>query len=105
VLLFSRGESSLQQTVDAQSLALNCVPAINLFEQRCDRIQVTPRTHDFHVMVDRARPMDFEIISLLEVTGYGQGLTSERASSRCTPRSTPKTTDTTPTTRRSASHG
>ncbi len=78
VLLFDRGDSSLQQTVDAQSLALHCVPAINLFEQRCDRIQVTPRTHDFHVVVDRARPMDFEIIDLLEVTGYGQGLESER---------------------------
>jgi type VI secretion system protein ImpG len=78
VLLFSRGDSSLQQTVDTQSLALNSVPAINLFEQRCDRIQVTPRTHDFHVMVDRARPMDFEIINLVEVTGFGQGLANER---------------------------
>jgi type VI secretion system protein ImpG len=78
VLLFDRGETSLQQTVDAKSLALNCVPAINLFEQRCDRIQVTPRTHDFHVVVDRARPMDFEIIELTEVTGYGQGMASER---------------------------
>ena len=78
VLLFGRGDASLQQVVDAQSLALNCVPAINLFEQRCDRIQVTPRTHDFHVMVDRARPMDFEIINLLEVSGYGQGMSGER---------------------------
>jgi type VI secretion system protein ImpG len=78
VLLFGRGDSSLQQVVDAQALSLNCVPAINLFDQRCDRIQVTPRTHDFHVVVDRARPQDFEIISLLEVTGYGQGNSSER---------------------------
>ena len=43
VLLFSRGDSSLQQVVDTQALELNCVPAINLFEQRCDRIQVTPQ--------------------------------------------------------------
>ncbi len=78
VLLFDRGDTSLQQTVDAQSLAMHCVPAINLFEQRCDRIQVTPRTHDFHVVVDRARPMDFEVIELLELDGYGQGLDSER---------------------------
>jgi type VI secretion system protein ImpG len=78
VLLFGRGDSSLQQTVDAKALSLNCVPAINLFEQRCDRIQVSPRTHDFHVVVDRARPLDFEIIELTEVTGYGQGLSSER---------------------------
>lgn len=78
VLLFGKGDAGLQQMVDQQALALNCVPAINLFEQRCDRIQVTPRTHDFHVVVDRARPMDFEIIELTEVTGYGQGLDSER---------------------------
>ncbi|WP_326534396.1 type VI secretion system baseplate subunit TssF [Pseudorhodoferax sp.] len=78
VLLFDRGDSSLQQTVDAQVLQLNCVPAINLFEQRCDRIQVTPNTHDFHVVVDRARPMDFEVIELLDVVGHGQGAGSER---------------------------
>lgn len=78
VLLLVRGDTSLQQTVDAKSLSLNCVPAINVFEQRCDRIQVTSRTHDFHVVVDRARPMDFEVIELTEVTGYGQGLASER---------------------------
>ena len=78
LLLFARGDASLQQTIDAQSLALNCVSAINLFEHRCDRIQVAPRTHDFHVVVDRARPMDFEVIELLELTGHGQGLESER---------------------------
>jgi type VI secretion system protein ImpG len=52
---------------------LHCVPAINLFEQRCDRIQVSPRTHDFHVVVDRARPMDFEVIELLEVRRLRSG--------------------------------
>lgn len=78
VLLFGRGDATLQQTVDAQSLALNCVTAINLFEHRCDRIHVSPRTHDFHVVVDRARPMDFEIIELTDLSGYGQGLESER---------------------------
>jgi len=78
VLLFARGEPSLQQLVDARSLALNCVPAVNLFEQRCDRIHVTPQTHDFHVVVDRARPMDFEVHDIVEVTGHGVGIESER---------------------------
>ncbi|MFO1330013.1 MAG: type VI secretion system baseplate subunit TssF [Rubrivivax sp.] len=78
VLLFRRGDTSLQQVVGNDALALHCVPAINLFEQRCDRIQVTPKTHDFHVVVDRTRPMDFEIIELLEVAGYGQGVSSEK---------------------------
>jgi type VI secretion system protein ImpG len=78
VFLFARGDSSLQQTVDAQSLALHCVSAINLFEQRCDRIHLSPGTHDFHVVVDRTRPLDFEVHDLLEVEGHGSGLEATR---------------------------
>lgn len=78
VLLFSRANGALAQSVDASSLALNCVPAINLFQSRCDRVQIGPQGHDYHVVVDRARPMDFEIIDLLEVTGHGNDLARER---------------------------
>jgi len=77
-LLFSRANAALSQSVDAESLALNCVPAINLFEQRCDRVQIGPQGHDHHVVVDRARPMDFEVIDLLDVTGHGSDLARER---------------------------
>ena len=78
VFLFSRSDTSLLQSVDAKSLAMHCVPAINLFEHRCDRIQLTQETHDLHVVPDRARPMDFEIHAITAVTGYGTGLDSER---------------------------
>jgi len=77
VLLFSRVDNALLQSVDAQSLALHCVPAINLLERRCDRIHVTPETSDFHVVPDRTRPMDFEVHSITEVLGYGTGVNSE----------------------------
>jgi type VI secretion system protein ImpG len=78
VILCSRGDASLMQSVDASSLALNCVPAVNLFEQRCDRIQVSHEKHDLHVVPDRVRPMDLEVYSVTSVTGYGTGLDSER---------------------------
>jgi type VI secretion system protein ImpG len=78
VILLSRGDASLLQSVDSASFALNCVPAINLFEHRCDRIHVARETHDLHVVPDRVRPMDFEIHSITSVTGYGVGLASER---------------------------
>lgn len=78
VLLFDRADASLESVVDASNLALNCTPAINLFERRCDRIHVTPTQNDYHVLVDRTRPMDFEIYDLLEVNGYGVGIDSER---------------------------
>ena len=78
VLLFDRADASLESVVDASNLALNCTPAINLFERRCDRIHVTPTQNDYHVLVDRTRPMDFEIYDLKEVNGYGVGVDSER---------------------------
>lgn len=78
VILFSRGDASLMQSVDATSFSLNCVPAINLFEHRCDRIQVNRESSDLHVVPDRVRPLDFEIHDINAVTGYGVGLESER---------------------------
>ena len=77
VLLFSRVDNALLQAVDTGSLALHCVPAINLLERRCDRIQVTPDAAEFHVVPDRTRPMDYEVHSLLEVQGFGAGVGCE----------------------------
>jgi type VI secretion system protein ImpG len=79
VFLFARGDSALLQSVDAQSVSLHCVPAVNLFEHRCDRIPVSRERHDLHVVPDRVRPMDFEVHQIQSVTGYGAGLESERA--------------------------
>ena len=77
LLLFNRADPALQQAVDANCLALNCVPAINLVERRCDRIHVGPETADYHVVPDRTRPQDFEVHSILDVQGYGVGVNSE----------------------------
>ena len=77
LLLFNRADLALQQAVDASCVALNCVPAINLVERRCDRIHVGPETADYHVVPDRTRPQDFEVHSLLDVQGYGVGVGSE----------------------------
>ena len=77
VILFSRLDNALLQAVDAGCLALNCVPAINLLERRCDRIHVGVGSESFHVVPDRTRPMDYEVHSIGEVLGYGVGVQSE----------------------------
>ncbi len=73
VLLFGRGDAGLEAQVSAGNFLLNCVPAINLFERRIDRIQVEQREPEFHVVADRTRPSDYEIYDLSEVTGLGAG--------------------------------
>ncbi len=75
-ILFSRPNPALQQAVDVHYLKLNCVPAVNLLERRCDRIHVSRESTEQHVVPDRTRPLDFEIHSLLDVQGYGVGVES-----------------------------
>jgi type VI secretion system protein ImpG len=77
VILFTRGDTALQQAVDTNCLALHSVPAINLVERRCDRIHVGPETFDYHLVPDRTRPQDFEVHTVLDVQGYGVGVDSE----------------------------
>ena len=77
VLLFGRGDPALENIVDRANFVLYCTPAINLFEKRADRIQISAGAFEFPVVVDRTRPMDFEVYEITEVTGYGSGESGE----------------------------
>lgn len=79
VVLFGRGDPTLESVIDATYLQLFCTPAINLFEKsRLDRIHVSDSTFEFHVVADRTRPLDFEIYQVTDVVGHGTGDDSER---------------------------
>ena len=78
VVLLGRGEPTLESVVDASNLALFCTPAINLFHKRADRIHVGDGAHEYHVVPDRTRPLDFEIYEVTSVVGHGIGTDSEQ---------------------------
>ena len=73
VVLFDRADATLEQSISAANFALFCTPAINLFPKRADRIHLSDRQHEYHVVPDRTRPMDFEVYQVGAVTGYGAG--------------------------------
>ena len=56
VLLFSRGDAALEKLVGAEHVQLHCVPIINLFNKRLDRVPVTEGMSEFHLVPDRTRP-------------------------------------------------
>lgn len=78
LFLLDEGDVDLEQAVDEKSFALHCTPAINLFPKRCDRIHVSDRFHEFHVVPDRTRPLDYEVYDIVEVTGVGGEVDDER---------------------------
>ncbi len=73
ILLFDRVDPVLDGQVDASDFALFCAPAINLFPRRADRIHLSDRDHEYHVIADRTRPMDYEVVEVTGVTGYTEG--------------------------------
>jgi type VI secretion system protein ImpG len=78
VFLFNRTSSSLTGAVTASNLRLYATPAINLFEKQLGRVAVTPTTHEYLLMPDRTRPLDFEVYRVLDVTAYARSNTEPR---------------------------
>lgn len=73
-LLLRNGKPDLAPGITPDAFTLHAVPAVNLFEKRCDRVHVSDRDFEQHVVADRTAPLDFEIHSILQVTGIsGEG--------------------------------
>jgi type VI secretion system protein ImpG len=77
-ILLNRADVQLEKSLDASNFALHCTPAINLFQRRADRINVSGEQLEYHVLVDRTRPMDFEVFQVESVTAYGAGPDSQQ---------------------------
>lgn len=72
VIVLSGQESRLEGRIDASSFELFCAPAINLFSKQIDRVALTDKYSEFHVVPDKNRPLDFEVFEIQQVTGYGE---------------------------------
>jgi type VI secretion system protein ImpG len=71
IVLFREPEVELEGAIGADNFGLFCSPAVNLFEKRLDRIPVSDKFFEFHVVPDRTRPRDFEVCRVTKVVGYG----------------------------------
>jgi type VI secretion system protein ImpG len=78
VIPLSRHDALLEAHVDAKRLALFAAPAINLFPRECDRIHLSDRSHEVHVVPDRTRPLDLEVHTITKVAAYASGAQVER---------------------------
>lgn len=67
---FERPErlAEISNIVDKSTFKLNCAPAINLFEQRSEPIQVTQTKTEYRIRPERRWPMGMEIYSVTEVS-------------------------------------
>ncbi|WP_031432410.1 type VI secretion system baseplate subunit TssF [Methylomarinum vadi] len=78
VILLDSAKDELEDVISSDHFKLNCTPAINLFPKRTDRIHLDQYSSEHHLVIDRTRPQDFEVFSILEVAGYGAGSKNEQ---------------------------
>ena len=71
IILLKNGDLELEGRVDAGNFALHCAPVINLFPKRADRIHLSDKVTEFHVVPNRTRPIDYEVYQVTGVTGHG----------------------------------
>ena len=70
---FSEVNPRLSAAVEPSIFSLYTAPAINLFEKTTDRIAVKPNQHEFHIVADRSRYLEFEPHRVLEVYAHYSG--------------------------------
>jgi type VI secretion system protein ImpG len=70
---FSEINPRLSAAVGRPMFSLYTAPAINLFEKTTDRIAVKPNQHEFHVVPDRSRYLEYEPHRVLDVYAHFSG--------------------------------
>ncbi|KWB82955.1 type VI secretion system baseplate subunit TssF [Burkholderia ubonensis] len=70
VVLLDQSPGQLTHLVDASRFALFCTPVINLFKKHTDRIEISSRETEFHLVPDRHAPLDYEVFSIETVHGH-----------------------------------
>lgn len=66
-IYLSRPASALERLVTAESFALHCTPAINLFPQRCEPVALDGTRSDWLVLPDARRPAALEVYAVQRV--------------------------------------
>jgi type VI secretion system protein ImpG len=78
IILLEQSASNLEPSVGVDNFRMFCGAAINLFPRTADRIHLEAGVPEYHVVVDRTRPMDFEVYDVLEVQGFGDRTEPDR---------------------------
>ncbi len=73
ILVFKESHPDIAASTQCSSFALYTNPAINLFEKTTDRMGINTSQHDYHIVPDRGRPLDYEAHRLLNVFAHFSG--------------------------------
>jgi type VI secretion system protein ImpG len=74
VFAFNEQNSRLSAAVEPKAFSLYAAPAINLFEKTTDRVTIKSNSHEYHVVPDRSRYLEYEPHRVLDVFAHFPGV-------------------------------
>ena len=77
VFAFDELNPRLAASVRKEGFSLYAAPAANFFEKTLDRIQVKANAHEYHVVPDRSRSLDYEPNRIRNVFAHIPGVTQK----------------------------
>ncbi|WP_198511577.1 type VI secretion system baseplate subunit TssF, partial [Bacillus subtilis] len=78
IILLDKADSALESVVDHSHLALHCTPVINLFPKTAERLKVSDSQHEYHLVVDNIRPLDYGVHSVQRLFATVEGKREEQ---------------------------
>jgi type VI secretion system VasI/ImpG family protein len=72
VVAFRRREQALAGNIKTSSVRLNCIPVLNMFSRRSDRVTVEKGSYEFHLIPDRTAMRDYEVVAVKNVDFYNE---------------------------------
>jgi type VI secretion system protein ImpG len=79
VFVFDESHARLAAAIRKDFFALYAAPAVNLFEKTLDRIAVKSNLHEYQIVPDRSRTLDFEPNRILAVFAHIPGVAQKVA--------------------------
>jgi len=73
VFAFNDSNSRLAAAVRKEFFGLYAAPAVNLFEKTLDRVVIKPNQHEYQLVPDRSRMLDFEVNRIKNVFAHIAG--------------------------------
>ncbi|MDR2480866.1 MAG: type VI secretion system baseplate subunit TssF [Spirochaetaceae bacterium] len=72
IITFKRREQALAANIKNSSLMLNCVPVLNVFSKRSDRVTMGQDACEFHVVPDRTAMRDYEVVAIKNIDFFNE---------------------------------
>lgn len=73
VFVFDDADQRMPSHVSHKTFALHTAPAVNLFEHQSDRVPIKKGQHEFPIIADRTRALNYEVYSVNEVYAHFAG--------------------------------